>query len=92
VEAKIFKLENELKSSEEEGKQLKALYTEKKTKFEEASSSLQAARSNNKVLSFLMEQQDKGAISGIYVSIIYIHIYLCLVIIIYTLNIYYILI
>ncbi|ORX56484.1 RecF/RecN/SMC protein [Piromyces finnis] len=66
IEAKIAKIENELKSSEEEGKQLKAIYTEKKTKFEEASSSLQAARSNNKVLSFLMEQQDKGAISGIY--------------------------
>jgi len=66
IESKIVKLENELKSSEEEGIRLKANYTERKSKFEEASASLQAARSNNTVLSFLMEQQDKGVVSGIY--------------------------
>jgi len=57
-----------LKSSEEEAMRLKAVYSERKSKFEEASASLQTARSNNTVLSFLMEQQDKGVISGIYVS------------------------
>ncbi|KAG4100619.1 hypothetical protein H8356DRAFT_934797 [Neocallimastix lanati (nom. inval.)] len=66
VETKISKLEEELKSTSEEEKELKKVFTETKSKYEEAKMSLQAFKSNNKVLSFLMDQQDKGAISGIY--------------------------
>jgi len=58
-----------LKSTSEEEKELKKVFTETKSKYEEAKMSLQAFKSNNKVLSFLMDQQDKGAISGIYVSL-----------------------
>jgi len=66
IENKIANIENDLKSSEEDEKELKTKFTELKSKYEEAKSSLQAFKSNNKVLNFLLEEQDKGSISGIY--------------------------